>query len=265
MFDRILLFGYGNLASAMLEGWLASGLDPGLFTVYNPRPKPVPDGVAFTTDLPSGSFDAVVLGVKPQMLAEVTGALEPLVGPEAVLLSILVSVDIAALSARFPRVGAIARFLPNLAAALGKSPTALAGRGLGRAQCDAVTDLAARLGSAEWFEDDAHFDLVAALTASGPGFVYRFIDALACGAAELGMDPAQAERLATRMVAGAAALAAGGPQAPGELARRVASPGGTTQRGLDVLDDGEAIRHLVTRCLAATRDRERELAATLKA
>lgn len=263
MFARILLFGYGNLASAILEGWLASGLEASRFTVYNPRPKPVPDGVTFTSDLPQAAFDAVVLGVKPQMLAEAAVELEPLAGPETVLVSILVSADLAALGARFPRAGAIARLLPNLAAARGKSPTALAAHGLTGVQRDALTGLATRLGSAEWFGNDAGFDLVAALTASGPGFVYRFIDALAGGAAELGMDPAQAERLATQMVAGAAALAAGSQHSPGELARRVASPGGTTQRGLDVLDDREALQDLLTRCLKATSERERELAAQL--
>lgn len=263
MFERILLFGYGNLASAMLEGWLGSGLEPGLFTVYNPRPKPVPHGVAFKTGLPSGPFDAVVLGVKPQKLAEIAAEVEPLARPETVLVSILVSVDLAALAARFPRVGAIARFLPNLAAAIGKSPTALAGQGLAGAQRDALTHLATRLGSAEWFENDAHFDLVAALTASGPGFVYRFTDALAAAAAELGMDQAQAGRLAKQVVAGAAALAADSAHPPGELARRVASPGGTTQKGLDVLDEGGAMTDLVRRCLEATRDRERALSQQL--
>lgn len=264
MFNRILLFGYGNLASAMLEGWLASGLEPGLFTVYNPRPKPAPEGVAFTTDLSAGSFDAVVLGVKPQKLGEIAGALEPLLGPETVLVSILVAVDLRALSGRFPRARAIARLLPNLAAAIGKSPTALAARGLTTMERDALTDLAARLGSAEWFEDDAAFDLIAALTASGPGFVYRFIDALADAASELGVERAKAERLARQMVAGAAALAADSPHRPGELARRVASPGGTTQKGLDVLDQGGALRELLNRCLTATRNRERELSQALR-
>ena len=155
--------------------------------------------------------------------------------------------------------------VPNLAVAIGKAPNALVARGLSESQKMAVTDLASRLGSAEWLGDEAQFDLVTALTGSGPGFVYRFIDALAGGAAELGMDRAQAERLAKQMVAGAAALAADSSHSPADLAWRVASPGGTTQKGLDVLDEGGALGDLLTRCLKATRDRERDLAQQLRA
>jgi pyrroline-5-carboxylate reductase len=263
MFERILLFGYGTMASAMLEGWLASGLEPGRFAVYNPRPKPVADGVTFTTELPQGAFDAVVLGVKPQKLAEVAVGIEPYAGPKTVVISMLAAVDLDALAGRFPRAGGIARLMPNLAVAIGKSPNALVARGLTSFQREALTDLASRLGSAEWLADEAQFDLITALTGSGPGFVDRFIEALAGGAAELGMDRTQAERLAKQMVAGAAALAADSPHAPGELARRVASPGGTTQRGLDVLDAEGALQDLLLRCLEATRDRERELARSL--
>ncbi|MBL8656010.1 MAG: NAD(P)-binding domain-containing protein [Altererythrobacter sp.] len=263
MFARILLFGYGTMASAMLEGWLASGLDAGRFTVYNPRPKPVPAGVTFITELPRGRFDAVLLGVKPQKLAEVVAEVEPLAGPESVLISMLAAVDLDALATRFPRAGALARLMPNLAASIGRSPNGLVARGLADEQRESLTDLAERLGSAEWLADETQFDLVAALAGSGPGFVYRFIDALAGGAAALGLERAQAERLARQMVAGAALLAADSPYAPGELARRVASPGGTTQKGLDVLDEGAALQQLVTRCLAATRDRGRELRAGL--
>lgn len=261
MFERILLFGYGTMASAMVEGWLASGLESERFTVYNPRPKPAPAGVAFTTSLPTGSFDALVIGVKPQKLCEVAAEIEVLAGPETVLVSILAGVTLQTLAARFPRAGGLVRLMPNLAVAIGKSPNALVGRGLDGAAHAGLTDLAERLGSAEWLADEVQFDLVTALAGSGPGFVFRFIDALAAGAGSLGLDPAQAERLAVQMVAGAAALAEGGNRSPGELARRVASPGGMTQRGLDVLDEGGALEALVTRCLAAARDRGRELAA----
>lgn len=265
MFARILLFGYGTMASAMLAGWLRSGLDPDRFTVYNPRPKTVPTGVNFTTELTPERFDAVVLGVKPQKLAEVTAQVEPFAGPETVLVSMLAAIDLDSLARRFANAVAIVRLMPNLAVAIGQSPSALVGRGLTSQQRECVTDLAARLGSAEWLADETQFDLITALTGSGPGFVYRFIAALAGGAHALGMGREQADRLATQMVAGAAALAADSPHSPDELAHRVASPGGTTQAGLNILDDRLALEALMTRCLQATRDRERELAQELTA
>jgi len=129
MFTRILLYGFGTMASAMLEGWLASGLEPHRFTVFNPRPKPVPEGVAFTTELPDGHFDAVVLGVKPQKLAEIADEVAPLAGPGTVLVSMLAATDIDALALRFPRAGAIVRLMPHLAVAIGQSPKSLGPRG----------------------------------------------------------------------------------------------------------------------------------------
>ena len=104
-------------------------------------------------------------------------------------------------------------------------------------------------------------DLVTALAGSGPAFVYRFIDALACGATELGLPAEQAGRLALAMVEGAASLAAASPHSPGELARRVASPGGTTQAGLDTLDRDGALAGLIEATLRSARDRSLEMAA----
>lgn len=256
----ILLLGFGNMASAMLDGWLAAGLPPEQFAIYNPRSKPVPDAVPFHTDLPAGPFDTVVLGVKPQMLDAVAAQVEPLVGPDTLLVSILAGVELTSLRQRFPRAGGVVRLMPNLAVALRKSPNALVGEGLSEARRAQVTALAAALGSAEWLADESQFELVTALAGSGPGFVFRFIDALAEGAAQLGLDRAQAGRLAVAMVEGAGALAAASDHDPAELARRVASPGGMTQRGYDVLDADHALINLLRDTLQAARDRGAEMA-----
>jgi pyrroline-5-carboxylate reductase len=214
----------------------------------------------FVTGVPDGEFGFLVLGMKPQVLVEAAPGLEGVAGPETVVVSGLAGVELASLARRVPRAGGIVRLMPNLAAALGKSPVALAASGLDARQRDAVTDLAAKLGSAEWLADEDQFDLVTALAGSGPGFVYRFIDALAAAGARLGLDEEQAQRLALQMVEGASALAAGSPHSPAELARRVASPGGMTQKGLDVLDHDEALVRLLTETLRAARDRGREMA-----
>lgn len=258
--QQILLYGYGNMASAMLHGWLATGLPAHDFCVFNPRVKSVPQEVDFTTQFPAGPFDVVVLGIKPQLLDAVAPALEPLIGPDTMLISILAGVELASLAWRFPRAGGLVRLMPNLAVALRKSPNALVSGPLSEARRERATALAAALGSAEWLSDESQFELVTALAGSGPGFVFRFIDALAQGAADLGLDRAQAERLARAMVEGAGALAASSPHDPAELARRVASPGGMTQRGYDVLDADQALISLMRETLRAARDRGEEMA-----
>ena len=249
------------MAGAMLEGWLAAGLEPERFTVADPAPRDVPAGVRKLDAVPSaGEFEAILLGVKPQLLADVALQVEPLAGPGTVLISILAGVELAVLDTAFARARGLVRVMPNLSAALGKSPMAVASRRLDEPELRAVFELLAPLGMPESV-DEGDFDLVTALAGSGPAFVYRFIDALAAAAADLGLPQDAARRLALATVEGAAALAAASPHDPGELARRVASPGGTTQAGLDALDEGDRLRALLEKTLRAARDRSAEMAA----
>jgi pyrroline-5-carboxylate reductase len=123
----------------------------------------------------------------------------------------------------------------------------------------------ATLGHAEWFEDETLFQLAGHLTGAGPAFLFRFIDALAIAAERLGLPFDQAQRLALKMVEGAAALAAAADDDPETLARKVASPGGTTEAGLAVLDADRALLDLVERTLDASRGRGLEMAAEARA
>lgn len=257
---KLLILGCGNMGGAMLAGWLAAGRDPADFTVVDPYLAEAPAGVTLLRTLPQGRFDAVLLGIKPQTLDVVSVDLAPLLGPDTLLLSILAGVELDSLARRFPEAAGQVRIMPNLAAALGKSPLVLVGQGLSTELKVAVEQLLAPLGTPEWLADEALFDLATALVGSGPAFVYRFIDALAAGGAALGFAPDQAERLALAMVDGAARLAATAPDSPAELARRVTSPGGTTEAGLRVLDSDGALQRLVEATLRAARDRGAELA-----
>jgi pyrroline-5-carboxylate reductase len=259
-FEPILIVGCGNMAGAMLDGWLAGGIAASRFTVVDPMRAEVPAGVTLLRDLPAGPFDVVMLGVKPQLLDDVAPALRALAGAESTVFSILAGVEFDSLAARFPDAGAILRIMPNLAAAVGKSPIALDARGLDQAERDAITTLMEPLGQPEWLEGEHQFDAVTALAGCGPAFVYRFLDALASGAVALGIEEGQARRLALATVAGAADLAAASPHSPGELADRVASPGGSTRAGLDVLDREEAMMRLISETMRASSDRNAEMA-----
>lgn len=248
----------------MLAGWLAGGIDPTNFTVVDPMLAEAPHGVRLLREVPDERFDFVLLGVKPQSLADVAPGLASAV-QGAALLSILAGAELATLASRFPTATAVVRVMPNLAAAIGKSPLGLVSQDLDEAGRKQVDALLAPLGTVEWLDSETELDAVTALAGSGPAFVYRFISALAQGGEALGLDPVQADRLARAMVEGAAMLAAASPESPAELARRVTSPGGTTAAGLAVMDAGDDFVRIVADVLRAARDRGAELAAAARA
>lgn len=258
-FDKILIIGCGNMGGAMLAGWLASGLTPERFAVLDPVLDATPDGVRLYREPPVQSDHcAVLLGFKPQQLGSLAPAMQGIAGTDVTVFSLLAGVSVSDLEAAFPDAAAHVRVMPNLAARIGKSPVILAGSGLdSRAQALALFD---RLGSAVWLDGEEQFDLVTALAGSGPGFVYRFIDALSAAAQELGLAREMADQLALTMVEGAASLAAQGGVSPGELADRVASRGGMTREGLNVLDQDNMLKNLLKETLRVTRDRGAELA-----
>lgn len=255
------LIGCGNMAGAMLQGWLASGADPSRFTVIRPSGTPVATGVRVLSALPEDEVPALVmLGVKPQKLDEVAPMLAPALDPATLLISILAGVELAVLRERFPAPGAIVRAMPNLPVALNKGVVGLCADGLDASDRETVAGLMAALGHAEWLDNEADMDALTALAGSGPAFLYRFIDALVEAGAALGLGPEQTKRLAMATVEGAATLAARSGEEPAALADRVASRGGSTRAGLDVLDGEPGLAGLVRETLAAAVRRNREMA-----
>ncbi|WP_085811151.1 pyrroline-5-carboxylate reductase [Sphingomonas sp. TZW2008] len=256
------LVGCGNMGGAMLRGWLGAGMDPAVVTVIDPGVSALAPGVRCVPTPPADTApEVLVLAVKPQLLDVVAPDLAR-VRP-AMLLSILAGVEEETLAARIP-AASIVRAMPNLPVAIGKGVTALHAATATDAACATAEALVAPLGKVEWIADEQMFDAVTALSGCGPGFVFRFIDALAAAGAKLGLPDDQAARLALATVEGAAAMASGASESPGVLADRVASPGGSTREGLNVLDRDAALNGLLAATLAASRDRNATLAAAAR-
>lgn len=256
------LVGAGNMGGSMLRRWVDTGVDPRTIIVIDPGTPSVPDGVqVFADGWQAGMYPAtIVLAVKPQQLEAAARAILPAMpGQPAMLISILAGVEEATLMARFG-ADATVRAMPNLPVSLGKGVVALHSN-----TADAQSrQLAERwmhpLGLVEWVEEEPLFDVVTALAGSGPGFLYRYIDAMTQAGVSLGLPADQAARMTLATVEGSAMLAAMADASPAALADRVASPGGSTREGLDVLDrDGVLLRLFADALLAATH-RNREMA-----
>jgi pyrroline-5-carboxylate reductase len=259
--SEMLIYGCGNMGGAMLRGWVASGIEASRFTVIDPVADKLPEGVtvhrsAIKTDR---EFGSVILGIKPQMLGSLAADIARLLAPGALVISILAGSETATLSEYFPEAK-IVRLMPNLAAAIGKSPLGLFAPTLDADEKSLLERMLAPLGTPVWIREESQMNAVTALAGSGPAFVYRFIDALIQGGTAIGLSDDEAAILALATVEGAAMLVASSGESPAALADRVTSVGGTTAAGLAVLDQGRALPKLLTETLRAARDRGVELA-----
>ncbi|WP_093330766.1 pyrroline-5-carboxylate reductase family protein [Sphingomonas rubra] len=256
------MIGCGNMGGAMLRRWLDAGLDPATVTVVTRSGAGVPDGIRSLRAPPVDERAAtLVLAVKPQQLDAVAPMLASI--RPRLLVSVLAGVEEPALAGRIP-AGAVVRAMPNLPVAIGRGVTALFSSSADAGVRDAATALAAPLGLAEWIADEGMFDAVTALAGCGPGFVFRFADALAAAGTSLGLPQDQARRLALATLAGSAEMALTADEAPATLADRVASLGGSTREGLNVLDRDDALVDLLRRTLAASARRNAEMAAAAR-
>lgn len=259
---EFLLLGCGNMAGAMLDRWLADGLSPDRVTIVDPVAvshenirhfSSLSDWIAA-----DGKADWIMLGMKPQQLSEVAEQLAPLLKPDSHLLSILAGVSLKDLAERFSTAGAHVRVLPNLPARIGAGVTAVSSIG----NCDdaMVTALMESLGQVISLPDDSNMDLITAFTGSGPAFIFRMIEAYAAAGERLGLPADEALAFANATFAGSTALLDDSGEKPAALVSKVASKGGTTQAGLDVLDSDGQLAALFTNVLRAARDRGRDLA-----
>ena len=253
------LVGCGNMAGAMVEGWRAGGLDLSNVTVIRPSGTPV-EAVRTVIDYPSERPRFVMLGFKPQKLDEVAPAIQPHIGTEAVLVSMLAGVTAASLRERFPNARAIVRIMPNLPVAQVQGVIAIYSADGGMEELAEIRQLMASLGMIVWCESEAELGAIGAVAAAGIAYVARFADALGSAGESLGLRPGLAEQVAIQTLVGTGAYAADTGASMTEIARRVASPKGTTEQGLAVLDAEDGLQPLVDRALAAAARRSEELA-----
>ncbi len=264
MSESLVLVGCGNMGGAMAAGWVAQGRGAAV-TVIEPVAARVPAGVRHCADPADLSPpDVLVLAIKPQMLDAAAVALAHLVGPRTILLSILAAVEITTLRHYFPGARAVVRAVPNLPAAIGAGITALAAQGLDSVGTALVTELCRPLGPVVWLDREAQIDAATSVSGCGPAFLFRFADAVVRAGVDQGLSADQARQLFAATMVGAGRMLLAGTESPGEMARRVASPGGVTLAGLAVLDDDDALARLVSATLAAAAARSAEMAVATR-
>lgn len=263
---KIAFVGAGNMAEALIKGLIASGkVRPGDLVASGRRPEKVarmaerygiraaPNNV---TCVEGASI--VVLAVKPQVMDTVLTGLADHLPRQALVISIAAGITTATLEEKLRSGTRVIRSMPNTAAMVGHSATAIsAGTHATEEDLAVAREIFEAVGRVV-VVDEVHLDAVTGLSGSGPAYIFLIIEALADAGVKVGLSREIALELAAQTLLGAAHMLLETGEHPGRLKDQVTSPGGTAIAGLHTLEAGGLRTTLINAVEAATR-RAREL------
>ena len=243
---RWAFIGGGTMAEALLGGMLDAGLAvPDDISIG----EPVARRREYLTDrygaYASGdnrqviqSADLVMLAVKPQDLPAVFAELGGQLTAGQSALSIIAGAKLDTL-AKGLQHDAIIRVMPNTPAQIGCGMTMwTCAAAVPSAHREVTRQLLATVGQEIYAAEEKYLDMATALSASGPAYVFLFVEALIDAGVYVGLPRDTARALALQTVYGSVKLVMDSGQHPGQLKDLVVSPGGTTAEGLQALERG---------------------------
>ncbi|HUO79564.1 MAG TPA: pyrroline-5-carboxylate reductase [Steroidobacteraceae bacterium] len=266
----IALIGGGQMARALIGGWVARGAPASTIAVADPVASQR-DWLAAAyprvrlhaeNEAAAESAEVWVLAVKPQLLHAAVRSLAPLAAQtRPLVLSIAAGIRAADIRRWLGGEIGVVRAMPNRPALIGAGISALYADPAVAAEARTLaTRLIEAVGSVVWVGNEAHLDAVTAVSGSGPAYFFLLIELLEAAAIAEGLAPAVARRLAIDTAAGAAALAQSSADEPATLREQVTSTGGTTAAAMAVFEAAD-LRAIFARAIAAAARRSRELAA----
>jgi pyrroline-5-carboxylate reductase len=262
----IAFIGCGVMGEAMIKGMIGEGLvtheqiigsDP-----YESRVHELTEQYAIrmtTSNVEAVSAaDIVVLSVKPQIAGKVLHELRGRVDRCSLILSIIAGVKIATIADHLLNARVV-RAMPNTPGQIGQGMTVwMAAPDVQETQRSQARSLLGALGD-ELYVDEEHFlDMATALSATGPAYVFMFMEALIDAGVHMGFSRRDAERLVLQTMRGSVEYAIESKMHPAQLRNQVTSPGGTSAAALYQLEKG-SLRTVISRAVYAAYQRAIQL------
>ncbi len=203
--------------------------------------------------------DYLFIAVKPNFVREVVSEIKLSGANDALtLVSMAAGVSLKSLDEMTGGSLPVIRIMPNTPVAVGKGVVLTAGNAcVTEEKLLEFKSVMAAAGDIEII-DEGLIDAGTALSGCSPAFVYMFIDALAKGASEAGLDGGDALKFAAKTLIGASTLLLESGKAPEELRDAVCSKGGSTIEGVKSLF-ADGFPETVKRAVLASYKRTLEL------
>lgn len=254
------------MATSIITGLINSGYNRDKICVADPNPEKLQ---RLKTQLQIQTYNSnnqaaekaniLVLAVKPQDLKKVADEIRGVLTQHPpLLISIAAAITTDKLKQWFGSLP-IVRAMPNTPALLRAGATALyAGGKVSEEQKSLAESLMRGVGVTVWVAHEHDMDTVTALSGSGPAYLFLIMEALQQAAEGLGLPKETAKILTLQTALGASRMALESDIPIDKLIERVASPGGTTEKGLATLEEG-GIRELLKKTLENAKARALEI------
>lgn len=261
---NLTFIGGGNMAGAILEGYLAHYCDPAscyVIEIDAVRRAFLEKKYAVKTSEEVSEFFCntaiILLAVKPQQMPEVVAKLKTFLSHKPLIISIAAGIRLEKISHCLNGYDHIVRAMPNMAALIHSGITGLTAMSSvtheERAQAE---QLMKSVGDILWFDNEKQLDAVTAVSGSGPAYVFYFIEALEEAGIALGLTKEQASALALKTFAGASQLVLKSQNSASLLRQKVTSKGGTTEAAIRYLENTAVKQHFMDAVFAAAKRAE---------
>ena len=207
--------------------------------------------------------DVTILAVKPNDVQRVMEEIAPVISRNKIIVSVAAGVPTRAIESVLGEGKRVIRVMPNIGALVGESVTAIC-KGAYASEEDEtlVKEIFSAIG-AVYSVKESDLDIVTGLSGSGIAFFAAVIEAMAEGGVYEGLPYDISLSISARTALGAVKMILAGNE-PSSITHRTASPGGTTIRGLHVMDTVGVKAALIEAVSEATK-RARELSSSDKA
>lgn len=242
--SNIGFIGAGNIGYAMLKGAISS-ISPENVGVTD-RSFDKAESIAQETGVRHFESNAdcvknckyVVFSIKPQVYENVVDEIRKFVDDSKIIISLAPNVSIEMLNGMFGKNVRVVRLMPNTPALVGEGMT-------GYCYDDALFNEEEKTFLADLFNSfgkavkvsEKIMSAVVCASGSSPAYVFMFIEALADSVVKYGMSRDDAYTFVAQTVLGSAKMVLESGEHPGVLKDRVCSPGGTTIRAVEKLEE----------------------------
>lgn len=264
--QRIGFLGAGSIAEAMLSGICNKQLiEPARMAVTNyqdaERLLALQDRFGVRPCLTNPALievsDTIILAIKPKDAKDVCMGLRGLITREHLVISVVAGVSTSLIQSWLDVDCPIIRTMPNTSSAIGLSATGMtAGEHATEEHLALASEIFSSIGTV-YIVPETEMDIITGLSGSGPAYVYYLVEAMVEAGTRAGLSAEMSRQLTLQTVLGAAHMLQHAEDPPAVLRRKVTSPGGTTQAGLEVLESYRFQEGMVAAILrAAERARE---------